>query len=288
MENRNSTAHAFRMGRGVCSAALQRGMFCFPPWQFRNKLAVLFRGASLKARERCMPAVIRRTECSTAPRARLAAWLILACLVAARAAADNPWEKPWTQWTKGECEQVIEASSVSLQIREIHPAIELTAVYRVGDPLIRVVVQWSTAITRRQANLRLKILSGEIAEARAKEELGQTREHIILQLVLLSNNNLHFRDAAALEKKAQSSAYLLLSKSKTKIPAVKAEVVPRRAMGDPTFVRLYFPRVLDGNSSIGAGEKEVVLVWPELVVSFHALEAKFEVKKLAADPANEL
>jgi hypothetical protein len=182
----------------------------------------------------------------------------------------------------------MEASSVTLQIREEHPAVDSAGGYRAGAPLIRVAVQWSTAITRRQANLRLRILSGEITEERAKEGLRQTREHIILQLVLLSNDDVHFRDAAALEKNAQSSAYLLLSKSKTKIPAVKVEVAPRRAAGDPTIVRLYFPRVADGHPSIGAGEKEIMLVWPEVVASFKALEAKFEVKKLAADPANEL
>jgi hypothetical protein len=222
------------------------------------------------------------------PRRLLATVLILLLAMAAAFAAADPQEKPWTQWTKGECEEAMAASSVSLQVREVHPAMEAAAVYRVGDPLIRVVVQWSTALTRRQANLRLKVLSGEITEARAMEGLRQTREHIILQLVLLSNNDNHFRDTAALEKNAQSSAYLLFSKSKTKIPAVKAEVVPRKATGDPTIVRLYFARVADGHPSISAEEKEVMLVWPEVVVGFKPLEARFEVKKLAADPANGL
>jgi hypothetical protein len=208
--------------------------------------------------------------------------------MAARAAADDPWEKPWTQWTKGECEQVIEASSVSLQIREINTPYEFSAVYRVGDPLIRVVVEWSTAITRRQANLRLKVLSGEITEARAKEGLRQTREHMILRLVLLSNVNSHFTNTIELAKSARSSAYLLQPKSKIRIPVVKATVVPRAGMGEPTTVLLYFSHTRYGQYYIRAEEKEIVLVWPEVVVSFKALEAKFEIKKLGADPANEL
>jgi hypothetical protein len=214
--------------------------------------------------------------------------LTLLLAFATAVGADDPWEKPWTKWTKGECEQVMDASVVTLQIREEHPTGEAAGGYRPGAPLLRVAVQWSTALNRRQANLRLRILSGEITEERAMEGLRQTREHIILQLVLLSNIDSHFRDAAALEKNAQTTAYLLLAKSKTKLAAVKAEVVPRRAVSDPTIVRLYFPRVAEGHPSIGAEEKEVMLVWPEMVTSFKALEAKFELKKLAADPANGL
>lgn len=213
---------------------------------------------------------------------------LLLAIATAFAAANDPWEKPWTQWTKGECEQVLDGTSESLQVREIHPVVDSNTVYVVGAPVIRAAVQWSTAIHRRQANLRLRILSGVITEQQAKEGLQQTREHIILQLVLITNVDSHFRDAAALEKNAQSSAYLQLAKSKTKIPAVKAEVVPRKGAGDPTIVRLYFARAANGQPAAGADEKEIMLVWPELVTGFKPLEAKFEVKKLAADPANGL
>jgi hypothetical protein len=211
---------------------------------------------------------------------------LLLAMATAFATAADPQEKSWTQWTKGECDEAMAASSVSLRIREVNTPDE--APYRGGDALLRVAVQWSTALTRRQANLRLKVLSGEINEERAKEGLRQTREHMILQLVLLSNNNMHFRDTAALEKNAQASVYLLPAKSKTKIPAAKAEVVPRRSAGDPTIVRLYFPRTTDGKPTVGSDETEIKLVWPEVVASFKALEAKFEIKKLTADPANGL
>ena len=203
-------------------------------------------------------------------------------------AADDPWKKSWTQWTKAECEEVILASSPTASVREEHPAVDGTSVYIVGAPEIRVVVHWSTAITRRQANLRLKILSGEITEAQAQEGLRKTREHIILQVMLLSNVQAHFRDKEALEKVALSTAYLFFPRSKTKVSPVKVEVFPRPGFEEPALVRLYFPRLVERRPVVEAEEKNVALVWPRIAAGFKALNVEFALAKLAADPANEL
>jgi len=154
-------------------------------------------------------------------------------------------------------------------------------------PRIDVMAQWNTSLLRRQANLRLKVLASEITEAQAQQAMQQSPQFIIIQLYLISNDRFLFRDAAALEKGAQSDAYLLFPRSKVSLRPEKVEVISSDSFEKPTVVRLSFLRARDGQPAVPAGEKNAKVGWKNMPGGFRDLEVQFDLEKLGSNPATD-
>ena len=244
--------------------------------------------------------------------------LVTLLFFAAVLLAGETWrEKPYTDWTHEDLYKLTQnspwAKEVFITLRAIreYAGIQLKTVpvytreggvvgYKtVGSHRTRthyerdrVVVQWASSLTLRQARVRQGELKGIMSPEREAELLGLLPEHYVIAVrgtylhAFLQRTNEAARDSAP------QSVYLRPKSSKTKIFATDMKVFtsgePEDLLVGEPVVWFLFPREREGDPTIPARESKVEFHWNLGDVDIRDIHATFALGKMVRDGKPDL
>jgi len=232
--------------------------------------------------------------------------------------AGEPWdEKPFTDW---EIEDLYKLSQNSPWAREVFITLRAIREYagiqphtvpvytrdggvvgyktvgrhqtRTGYEHDRVVVQWASSLTLRQARVRQGELKGAMSAEREAELLASPSEHYAIAVRGAYLHAFLQRTDEAARDSALQSVYLRPRSGKTRIFAADMKVFPSGEpedllLGEPV-VWFLFPRQLEGKPAISAWESKVDFHWNLGDVDIQDVHATFDLSKMVRDAKPDL
>jgi hypothetical protein len=232
------------------------------------------------------------------------AGLVLATIVWA---SGEPWKsKPYQQWDAKDVRRVLDASPWARSVQVDAPWISADAAGNadsVGAPtrpvanapgqgtrtgsgggadpgagpqpaLATFIVRWTSSRTIREAVLRTAVLSGQMKEDAAEEELAQPVE--TYEIVVAGPDMKPFQSVD--EKILESGAYLMDRKTKQKIAPSSVKIQNSDDGQKIVSVAFFFPKKSEaGISTVAADAKTVDFL---CVVTNAKIEAGFDISKM--------
>lgn len=120
-----------------------------------------------------------------------------------------------------------------------------------GTPMATFVVRWVSAHTMREAFVRSAVLSGQMNQSQAQQQLSQTSD--VYQIMIGGPDMLPFEQST--EDAVKSAADLEVKKSKEKIQPVKVEFQRSPDGQKVQDVIIDFPKTANGQPTIGPDAK---------------------------------
>ncbi|HXE75400.1 MAG TPA: hypothetical protein VNN18_07180 [Candidatus Xenobia bacterium] len=212
------------------------------------------------------------------------ALLVLLCVGLLWAA--EPWkDKPYTEWTQKEVERVVQDSPWARLIEVLGTSgpgegaiarSEVSGTKPMSDtagPQVqaRYLVQWASALTMRQAQVRSAQLAGREDPENSKAMLAAAPPSYILSV--LGSNMTGFEEIK--EEGTKAAAYLELKSSKMRVTPDQVQFF--RPGGRLAQVFIFFPREAEGKPVIPATENKVEF---HCRVGKNEIEATFDLRKM--------
>lgn len=215
--------------------------------------------------------------------------LVIVFLGAAALAAGEPWkEKPYTEWSQKEVDQISQDSPWSRMMTlpggrapgeagiarsEVSGTRSTSGDESQGvTPQAAFLVQWASALTLREARVRRQQLRGLSNPEEATRLLSGVPPHYVI--VVVGSDMRGFQSQT--EEGVKGSSYLELKQSKQRIVP---EIVRLVRQGDKVVeADLFFPREREGKLAIGPEEKGVKFACK---VGTLSITADFDLRKMS-------